>query len=74
MSVTFSGSLDITGSLFVNGTAVSTGSGGGGGFNPITNLFNLIDNREANVVQTLDINAGGLFNLHISKNYEYSTY
>ena len=29
MSVTFSGSLDITGSLFVNGTAVSTGSGGG---------------------------------------------
>jgi hypothetical protein len=30
MGITLSGSLDITGSLFLNGTAVSTGSGGGG--------------------------------------------
>jgi hypothetical protein len=60
MSVTFSGSLDITGSLFVNGGEVVSG------FNPMTNLYDLINDRN-NIVQTLNANAGGLFNLHISE-------
>ena len=67
MGITLSGSLDITGSLFVNGTAVSTGSGGGGSFNAITELYNNLNNLTANTVQTLDVNAGGVFNMHISE-------
>ena len=66
MGIVLSGSLNVTGSLLVNGTAVSTGSGGSAGFNPITNFYNLVNDREANVVQTIDVNAGGTFNLHIS--------
>lgn len=66
MGIVLSGSLNVTGSLLVNGTAVSTGSGGSAGFNPITNFYSLVNNREANVVQTLDVSAGGTFNLHIS--------
>jgi len=67
MSVTFSGSLSVTGSILINGTAVTaSGGGGGGGFNPITNLYSLINDVQANTFQTLDVNTGGLYDLHIS--------
>jgi hypothetical protein len=44
-----------------------TGSGGGGSapFNAMTNFYSLIGDRSV-VTQTLDANAGGIFNLHIS--------
>jgi hypothetical protein len=35
-------------------------------FNPITNLYNLMNDVQANTVQTLDVNTGGLYDLHIS--------
>lgn len=66
MPIQLTGSLEVSGSISINGNTVSTGSGGGGSFNPITNLYSLINNREANVTQTLNVNAGGIFNLHIS--------
>ena len=56
----------------VQGVAVAslgngvTSGGGSSGFNPNTNFYNLVNNREANTVQTLNANAGGVFNLHIS--------
>jgi hypothetical protein len=60
MPIQLTGSLDVTGSISINGNTVSTV------FNPITNLYSLINNREANVTQTLNVSAGGVFNLHIS--------
>ena len=66
MPIQLTGSLEVSGSISINGNTVSTGSGGGGSFNPITNLYGLINNREANVTQTLNVNAGGIFSLHVS--------
>jgi hypothetical protein len=66
MPIQLTGSLDITGSILINGTAVTASGGDGGGFNPITNLFGLLNDLEGNTVQTLDVNAGGVFELHIS--------
>jgi hypothetical protein len=66
MPIQLTGSLDITGSILINGTAVTASGGGEGGFNPITNLYNLMNDVQANTVQTLDVNTGGLYDLHIS--------
>jgi hypothetical protein len=72
MSVTFSGSLDITGSLFVNGTAVSTGSGGsvpasvtaGGNF-----MYNYIGFVNPDYI--INVPSASVVNIHVSQSGNY---
>ena len=74
MGITLSGSLDITGSLFVNGTAVSTGSGGGGsvpasvtaGANINYNAFGFL-----NPDYVIDVPAASVTNVHVSQSGVY---
>jgi len=65
-----SGSLTVTGALTANLTASVVSASYAtfaqtAPFNSITNFYSLIDNRSV-VTQTIDANAGGLYNLHIS--------